>query len=331
MRKSVLFLATLFLILSGESKAQDIHSIFDNKLSLDNNLSSQTKAAEGLMATYGDVQVKVYRFDGSFQEAVNTMKAPHNANVGTVSEQALGIGLSMFLFMSEDFDPKPMDEAWYEKAREKVTEYENIAGKSLSVTIEPDQIQNPENLKVGDKMEMRIISLSQPYMDLDNLEVVEGTWVSEALVTIVITGDMLEDDFDDFEEEWDEEEMDMDVDLPEGAYFVGFDDVADTEWLQGDVNYLVEMSADQAVSFFKQGQKRFVNSFEQTESYSQDGDMTMVSYFYMLKHQGELKSGDDVVSLTIMSAPKSILTDALGRNQGTWTLISISRWTEEDY
>jgi hypothetical protein len=110
-----------------------------------------------------------------------------------------------------------------------------------------------------------------------------------------------------------------------------FDDVADSELLQGDVNYLVEMSTDQAVNFFKKGQKRFVNSFEQSESYTQDGDMTMISYFYLLNHTGELKIGDDVVSMTIQSAPKSILTDALGRNQGTWTLISINRWTEEDY
>jgi hypothetical protein len=57
----------------------------------------------------------------------------------------------------------------------------------------------------------------------------------------------------------------------------------------------------------------------------------MISYFYLLKHQGDLKVGDDVVSMTIRPAPKSLLSDALGRNQGTWTLISINRWTEEDY
>ena len=108
-----------------------------------------------------------------------------------------------------------------------------------------------------------------------------------------------------------------------------FDDVADPELLQGDVNYVAEMSTDQVINFFKNNKKRFVNSFEQSELISQNG--AMISSFYLLKHQGDLKVGDDVVSMTIQPAPKSILSDALGRNQGTWTLISISRWTEEDY
>lgn len=283
------------------------------------------------MAIYGGIQTKIYLYEGSFEEAVNTMKVPDNASVSTVTNQPLGNSISMYLLLSENLDSKPMNEAWYEKARTKVSEYEDTMGKSLSVTINPSQVQNPENLRVGEKIEMRIISLSRPYIDFDNLQVVEGTWVSETVVSMVITQDMLENDSEGFEDGWDEEEMDMDVELPEGAHFVSFDDVADSELLQGDVNYLVEMSSNQAVNYFKKGQKRFVNSFEQSESFSQEGDMIMISYFYLLKHQGDLKIGDDVVSMTIQTAPKSILTDALGRNQGTWTLISISRWTEEDY
>lgn len=319
------------MMFSGEAHAQEIQTIFNNKLSLDNNLSNQTKATDGFLSIYGSVQTRVYSYKGSFQEAVNTMKAPDNAIVSAVTDQPLGNNISVFLLFTENLNPKPMTEAWYEKAGKKVSEYEKIIGKSLSITINPDQAQNPENLNVGDKMEMRIISLSSPYFDLDNLQLVEGTWVSETHATIVVTQDMLDDDSGGFEDGWDEEEMDMDVELPAGAHFVSFDDVADAELLQGDVNYLVEMSADQAVNFFKKGQKRFVNSFEQSESFSQEGDMIMISYFYLLKHQGDVKVGDDVVSMTIQPAPKSILTDALGRNQGTWTLISLSRWTEEDY
>ena len=329
MRNHVLFLIAFAILFSGEALAQDIHAIFHNKLTLDNNLSNQTKALDGLMGIYGGVQTKIYSYQGSFQEAVNTMKVPDNSNVSTVTDQSLGSSISMLLLFHENLDSKPMNEAWYETARKKVKEYENTMGKSLSVTINPSQTQNPENLSVGEKIEMRIISLSNPYIDFDNLQVVEGTWVSETLVSTIVTQDMLESE--GFEDGWDEEEMDMDVELPAGAHFVSFDDVADSEWLQGDVNYLVEMSTDQAVDFFKKGQKRFVNNFEQSESYSQEGDMIMISYFYLLKHQGDLKVGDDVVSMTIQPAPNSILADALGRNQGTWTLISISRWTEEDY
>ena len=167
------------------------------------------------------------------------------------------------------------------------------------------------------------------FFDLDNLKLVEGTWVSEIIATTVITQEMLDDDADEFEDEWEEQEMDMDVDVPEGSHFVWFDDVADSEFLQGDANYLVEMSTDQVINFYKNNKKRFVNSFEQSEMYGENGGM--ITTFYLLKHQGELKIGDDVVSMTIQSAPKSILSDALGRNQGTWSLISISRWTEEDY
>jgi hypothetical protein len=329
MRNLVLFLATLAMMFSGRTNAQDIQTIFTNKLTLDKNLSNQTRALDGLMATYGDVQTKIYSYKGSFQEAVNTMNVPDNANLDEVTDQPLGNSISIFLLFTENLDSKPMNEAWYEKAREKVSEYENTMGKSLSVTINPDQAQNPENLSVGEKIEMRVISLSNPYFDFDNLQVVEGTWVSETHVSMVITQDMLDDDSEGFEDGWNEEEMDMDVELPAGAHFVGFDDVADSELLQGDVNYLVEMSTDQAVDFFRKGQKRFVSGFEQSESFSQDGDM--ISYFYLLKHQGDVRIGDDVVSLTIQPAPKSMLTDALGRNQGTWTLISVSRWTEEDY
>jgi len=331
MRNLLLFLTTLAIMFSGETLAQDIQTIFNNKLTLDNNLSNQTKAADGLLSIYGRVQTKVYSYGGSFQEAVNTMKAPDNAVVSTVTDQPLGNNISVFLLFTENLDSKPMNEAWYEKARKKMNEYENTMGKSLSITINPGQAQNPENLSVGEKIEMRFISLSRPYFDLDNLQLIEGTWVSETVATIVVTQDMLDNDSESFEDGWDEEEMDMDVELPEGAHFVSFDDVADAEWLQGDVNYLVEMSSDQAVNFFKKGQKRFVNSFEQSESYSQEGDMIMISYFYLLKHQGDLKVGDDVVSVTIQPAPNSILIDALDRNQGTWTLISLSRWTEEDY
>ena len=331
MRKLVLFPAAFLLVFSGETMAQDIQTIFGNKLTLDQTLSKQTKAADGLLAVYGDAETKVYRYTGSFQDAVNTMKVPGNADLGTVTDQPMSNNISMYLLLTENLDPKPMPEAWYESARKKAGEFESRKGKSISITINPDQMQDPDDLRVGDRIEMRMISLTSPYMDFDKLQIVEGTWVSETRVSTLITPDMLDEDSQGFEDGWEEEAMDMDVALPSGAHFVGFDDVADAEWLQGDVNYLVEMSTDQAVNFFKKDPRRFMNSLEQSEAISQDGEMKMISYFYLLTHQGDLQTGDDVVSMTIQSAPRSILSDALGRNQGTWTLISISRWTEEDY
>jgi hypothetical protein len=309
--------------------AQDINAIFNNKLTRDGDLSSHTKAIDSWLATYGELQTTIYRYNGSFEDAVSTMKAPDNADVSSVTDQPLGNNISLFIMMTDNLDPKPMGAAWYEEARAEASELADRTGKSLSITIGSDQMQNPDNIYVGAKIKVRLISLNNPYLDLDNLKVVEGTWVSEIIATTTITQEMLDSDSDEFENEWDEQEMDMDVDLPAGSQFVGFDDVADSEFLQGDVNYLVEMSTDQVINFFRNNKKRFINSFEQSESYSQDG--AMITSFYLLKHQGDLKVGDDVVSMTIQPAPKGILSDALGRNQGTWTLISISRWTEEDY
>jgi hypothetical protein len=55
----------------------------------------------------------------------------------------------------------------------------------------------------------------------------------------------------------------------------------------------------------------------------------MITYMVCLNHEGEVEEGDDVVHLTILEAPKDLLSDSLGRNQGTWTLICINRWVEE--
>ena len=328
MKKVSQILAILTTLYSGALMAQDINTIFNNKLTRDANLSNQTTAINGMMASYGEVQTSIYRYDGSFEDAINNMQVPSNANVEDAIDQSLGNGIGVYMLVTEQLDPKPMSTDWYSKAREKASELTSINGKSMSMTISSEQMQNRSSISVGDKVQIRIISLSSPYIDLDNLKVVEGTWVSDMVATTVITQEMLDSDSGDFEDEWEEEEMDMDVDLPKGAQFVSFDDVADTEYLQGDVNYVVEMSTDEVINIFRNYKKRFMNSFEQSE-FADNG--TIMTNFYLLEHQGELKKGDDVVSMTIQPAPKSILSDVLGRNQGTWTLISISRWIEEDY
>ena len=317
------------IMLSCKAIAQDINTIFNNKLTLDSQLSNQTKALDGLMAAYGEVQTKVYKFEGTFEEAFDNMKAPNNADVGQVTNQPLGNNYSMYILMTENLVPKPMSDDWYEQAAQKINDLSGKIGKSASITIHAPGMQNPENYGVGDKVEIRMISLSSPYIDLDNFKVIEGTWVSDIVASTVITQQMLDTNSDAFEDEWEEENTDLDIVLPKGAQLVRFDDVADTELLQGDVNYVVEISTDQVISFFKNNSGRFMNSFEQSPLGSEDG--VMMTTFYLLKHKGELKTGDDVISITILPAPKSLLSDVLGRNQGTWTLISVNHWTEEDY
>ena len=327
MKNSILILSTFAMMFSGLSFAQDINSIFKGQLTYDAQLSGQTKAVDALMKAYGAVETKIYKYEGSFEDAVQNMKAPENADVGPVNTQSLGSGFGAFIMMTENLDPRPMDDEWYDKARRKADELMERSGKSLSMTISSSNVQQPENIRLGDKVELRMISVSSPYVDLDNLKIVEGTWVSDVVASTVITQEMMDSDSGDSEDGWDDKPADMDVDLPSGAHFVNLDEVADTEFLQGDVNYVVEMSDDQVVNFFKNSKGRFVNGLEQYESYT--GEDGMMTTFYLLKHQGELKPGDDVVSLTIQPAPKSVLSDVLGRNQGVWTLISISRWTEE--
>jgi len=329
MKNTILLLTIFVIMLSCNAIAQDINTIFNNKLTLDSQLSRQTKALDGLMAAYGEVQTKVYKFEGTFEEAFDNMKAPNNADVGQVTNQPLGNNYSMYILMTENLAPKPMSDDWYEQAAQKINDLSGKMGKSTSITIHAPGMQNPENYGVGDKVEIRMISLSSPYIDLDNFKVIEGTWVSDVVASTVITQQMLDSDSDDFEDEWEEENADLDIVLPKGAQLVRFDDVADTELLQGDVNYVIEISTDQVISFFKNNSGRFMNSFEQSPLGSDDG--VMMTTFYLLKHKGELKPGDDVISITILPAPKSLLSDVLGRNQGTWTLISVNRWTEEDY
>ena len=327
MKNSILIFLTFLIVFCSTAIAQDINSIFKDQLTYDAQLSGQTKAVDALMKAYGTVETKIYKYEGSFEDAVENMKAPDNADVGPVNTQSLGSGFGVFVMMTENLDPKPMSDNWYEGARRKVDELMERSGKSLSMTISSSNVQQPENIKVGDKVELRMISVSSPYVDLDNLKIIEGTWVSDVLASTVITQEMLDSDSGDSEDGWDDKPADMDVSLPSGVHFVNLDEVADTEFLQGDVNYVVEMPDEQVVNFFKNSKGRFVNSLEQYESYTGEGGM--MTTFYLLKHQGELKPGDDVVSLTIQPAPKSVLSDVLGRNQGVWTLISINRWTEE--
>ena len=230
MKNAILFLTTFVLMLSSNAIAQDINAIFNNRLTLDPQLSNQTKALDGLMAAYGEVQTKIYKFEGTFEDAFDNMNAPQNADVGQVTNQPLGNNYSMYLLLTENLVPKPMSDAWYKQAAQKVNDLSSEMGKSASITINSPGVQNPENLSVGDKVEIRMISLSSPYIDLDNFKVLEGTWVSEIVASTLITQQMLDADSDDFEEEWEEENADMDIALPKGAHFVRYDDVADTEF-----------------------------------------------------------------------------------------------------
>ena len=332
--KKVLLVIVIGLF-SNNIFAQDVNTIFNGKLTHDAGLSSNTKAADGMMkAMFGeakvDLKTEVYRYNGSFEDAVENVNPPNDSNVSDSSKQHFAGALNMFVMITESLDPKPMNAAWYEKASAKAREFGDQTGKLWSMTIGENQMENTDNLPVGSKISIRTISLVSPYFDMDNLKVVEGTWVTELIATIVVTQDMVIGGSDDFEDEWDKQEMDMDIDLPEGAHFVSIDDVADAEMMQGDANYVVEMSTDQVIAFYKNYQKRFFTSLEQSEMASDDENL-MITYMTFLQHEGDVEVGDDVVNLTILPAPKGLLSDALGRNQGTWTLICVNRWVEEDY
>ena len=262
-------------LFSNNIFAQDINTIFNGKLTHDAGLSSNTKAVDGMMkALFGeanvDLKTEVYRYNGSFEDAVENVNPPNDSNVSGSSEQPFAGVLNMFVMMTESLDPKPMNAAWYEKANAKAREFSGQTGNSWSMTIGENKMGNTANLPVGSKISTRRISLVSPYFDMDHLKVVEGTWVTELIVTIVVTQDMVSGGSDDFEDEWDTQEMDMDIDLPEGAHFVSIGDVADAEMMQGDANYVVEMSTDQVVAFYKKYQKRFITSLEQSEMASDD-------------------------------------------------------------
>ncbi|MFC2168003.1 hypothetical protein ACFLRW_03390 [Acidobacteriota bacterium] len=335
MKKNTLILVLTISLFTGSVFAQDVKTIFNGSLTYDAAMSGKTKATTGMIKALfdelnGDLDTRVYRFTGSFEEAINNVMAPSDANVSGVSEQPFAGALNMFVMMTENFDPKPMGNDWYEKVNEKAAELGDQTGKSWTMTIGESALENPANLKLGSKVSVRTITVASPFFDMDNFLLVDGTWVTEMIATIVVTEELLAESSGGFEEEWDEEEMDMDIELPSDSHFVSFNDVANTEMMQGDANYVVEMSADQVISFYKNYKKRHCTIEEQSSMFGDDDKEIMITYMVCLTHEGEVETGDDVVHLTIIEAPKDLLSDALGRNQGIWTLISINRWVEEN-
>ncbi len=200
MKNSILILSASLIVFCSTAFAQDIKSVFGDQLTYDAQLSGQTKAVDALMKAYGTVETKVYKYEGSFEDAVQNMKAPENADVGPVNTQSLGSGFGAFIMMTENLDPKPMDDEWYDKARRKTEELMERSGKSLSMTISSSNVQQPENIKVGDKVELRMISVSSPYVDLDNLKIIQGTWVSDVVASTIVTQEMLDSDSGDSED-----------------------------------------------------------------------------------------------------------------------------------
>jgi hypothetical protein len=104
MKNTILLLTIFVIMVSSNAIAQDINTIFNNKLTLDSQLSNQTKALDGLMAAYGEVQTKIYKFEGTFEEAFDNMKTPDNADVGQVTNQPLSSNYSMYILMTENLD-----------------------------------------------------------------------------------------------------------------------------------------------------------------------------------------------------------------------------------
>lgn len=336
MKRNILNFILVLGLLSSITMAQDVNSIFGGRLSLDAALSSKTKAVENMMkAMLGnmkvDLETKVYSFKGSFEDAVDGVNAPSDANVMGASEQILANSLSMFLMMTENLNPKPMGDDWYKKASAKISELGQQSGKSWVMRIGESAMENAADLRPGSTVNIRTITVSNPYFDLDNLKLVEGTWVTDVTASVKVTKEMLAEMSEGFEDDWEDEAMDMGIDLPQGARFVSIDDVADTEMMQGEVNYVVEKPVAEVIDFYKNYKKRYCTIEERSTMFNDNDEEITITYMVCLTHEGEVQAGDDVVHLTILSAPKGLLSDALGRNQGTWTLISINRWTEEDH
>ncbi len=140
MRKTVLILVLAMSLFASSVIAQDVNAIFNGKLTYDAAMSGITKATTGMMkALFGkmkvDVGIKVYRFAGSFDDAINNVKAPADSNVRGISDQLFASALNMFVMMTENLVPKPMGNDWYKKVKAKASELGNQTGKLWSMTI----------------------------------------------------------------------------------------------------------------------------------------------------------------------------------------------------
>jgi len=278
-----------------------------------------------------EVETELYRFDGDFDRALKSIRVPSNADVEPDQKQSAAAGLGMFKAMLEEQIRQTFGAAWLRKADGKIDEWGKRQIRSFRFTAGRDRLMNPENLNPGETVSFLTVDCSRPLVDLSNLEIVDGTWITISRVSLKVPDMGAEREFAGLlgdEEEESGPTMDPGIEMMPGVVFI---DAEETSYdLAGEMNWLVEKPIKSVVDFYMARTKRHCSIDSES---TMPVDNVEVPYYtlYCLTHQGELKAGDDVIAIDITKPARGLLSEAMGRNQGTWTIISINRWVEEDY
>jgi hypothetical protein len=277
------------------------------------------------------VEVGVYEFNGTFEEATQRIPVSANSDVTRSTDQYAAVGLGMFLALVENLPAAEIDTQWLEEARNAADRWGGTQYRSYRVSQGEDLLKNDESVKPGDKVELYTIECQSPFVDYGELQVVPGTWAIATRTTFTVyeVGDMA----DDSDYGWGDEESvaptDVGVALFPGAQLIDPDETSYSDLL-GEVNYLVEKPVEEVKSFYLNVEGKHCSIDDESVMAFGEGELLLASV-YCLDHAGEVKEGDDVIAISLFKAPPEILSDLLGRNQGVWTMISFNRWVEEEY
>lgn len=331
----------LAMLLSGSSQAlaqSDVAEILGSGFVLDQaqtatagkGLSLQTDVMFGKLPDYSS-QVQIFRFDGTFGEAVRAIQVPSNALTNPSSPSTAGTILGLTRLLLEEQLTDQLGSAWATRAEELTQTWDSIPAQSHAISIGMDKLQTAAP---GERLTLISINCMSPLIDIANLKVTEGTWA--AVITASFrapeggAGDELASLLgeDDEGSEYDEEGLpgDLGVALFPGSRLI--DSGGYGSELQGEWNYLAEQSLDAVQAFYLKSEGRHCYLESEGTMATDDAEIPM-NTIYCLTHEGPAnEDGDDIVAVTLMPAPAEMVGFEIGRNQGTWTLISFSHWTE---
>ena len=274
-------------------------------------------------------QVGVYQYKGSIEQAIASIPIPSDADVTETSQQYAAASLGMFLQLSKEIKGLSLSNSWRSKAESKLKEWGSLQYSSYRIVRGADM--DEDVVKVGDKVEILSIECQSPFVDYSNLTIVPGTWVIVSKTSFVISAELLasdeEDDYGWGDEDEGEGSMDPGIPIIPGSREVDVEGTVPYDF--GNMNYLVEKPLADVKKFYLNVSGKHCYVDDEYEMLFDEKFYPAV-IIYCLDSPGEIEPGDNVIAITISVAPKEILSDLLGRNQGTWTLVSISSWLEED-
>jgi hypothetical protein len=334
---SVLFLFCFTISLTFvHMSAQNLgEGILGNGFTFDVRQSDSSSQSTGMMfdMMFGQmpgysVETEIYRFNGSFDQAKKSINVPPNADVQPTQDQTAGMILGIFRGMFEAQAGEVLGREWLQQAEAKTEEWGSIPVKKYSFSVGRDKLMAMEQLPPGEKVSFLAVECSNPLLDLTNLEIVDGTWAYISKVTLVVPDMSADAGFLGGEDEDSERAMDPGVEVMPGSTFV---DAEETSYdLAGELNWLIEKPIQAVVDFYLASSNRNCSVDSESSMYVDDSEVPYYS-LYCLTHKGELKAGDDVIAVDITRPERGLLSEVVGRNQGTWTIISINRWVEEEY